>query len=332
MKQSTVLKISLCVAIVLSIVAINLMIRNPSEVKEPTIIYVNPPYESDAAHGKQYLTVMTDFQNCDFTNITYEEIDDLIFGWLTKDGEVEKVEINGSTEYTVNSTYNQSEVHVVIYYHTFPEKIETNYNTETQIEQNTETVETTLDNLMNESSIPEQTETEIKKENIESTNYFKIYAEDTISTLWDKGLRYGDTLEIQGKLHSTKDGDYYIGYAYSDVEIVNIPNKNIIYVDNYETLSYIEFEEEIYNSKSHKGIDKCKFCKVIGTLSNNNTLENVSLYFDDISYEYEVDVDELINECIAATKDQIHIDLPFSDINKYNYKWIRIRGVYNRSK
>lgn len=56
-----------------------------------------------------------------FTNITLSPIDDLVTGWITKDGQVEEVTIDGRTDYE-KDTYLSSDAEIIIYYHTFKEK------------------------------------------------------------------------------------------------------------------------------------------------------------------------------------------------------------------
>lgn len=53
-----------------------------------------------------------------FVNIKFEEHDDLIIGFLTKKGEVEKVSIDGNTDFEKNSCYMPN-VEIIITYHTF---------------------------------------------------------------------------------------------------------------------------------------------------------------------------------------------------------------------
>lgn len=190
MKQKTVLILSLTVIIILATLTIIIRYQQNDETMIKEII-VHPPYTSSEAKGKQYVEVLQEYQNAEFNDISFEKIDDLIFGWLTKDGEVEKVEINGSTDYTAETAYKQNEAKVMIYYHTFPEKTDTTNNTEEQIEENTETTDTTLDDIVNETNTTEKTES-----NEESTNNIVkftddiVYIEGAINTIFEesKGL------------------------------------------------------------------------------------------------------------------------------------------------
>ena len=74
---------------------------------------------SSDLEGEDYKDVMTLLQVAGFTNIEVEVIDDLITGWLTKDGEVEKVSINGDTDFYASSKFPYDSK-IVITYHTFP--------------------------------------------------------------------------------------------------------------------------------------------------------------------------------------------------------------------
>ena len=71
--------------------------------------------------GKDYQKVVDEFESSGFTNIKLEKLDDLVTGWLTKDGEVESVSVDGDTGYSADAWY-PADVEVIITYHTFPEK------------------------------------------------------------------------------------------------------------------------------------------------------------------------------------------------------------------
>ena len=71
--------------------------------------------------GEDYKDVVSDFEDNGFTNIKTEKLEDLITGWITKDGEVESVSVDGDVDYKANGWY-PNDVEVIITYHTFPEK------------------------------------------------------------------------------------------------------------------------------------------------------------------------------------------------------------------
>ena len=79
------------------------------------------PGESSDHQGIDYKNVVSDFEDSGFMNIKTETLEDLITGWLTKDGEVESVSVDGNEDYSANVWY-PNDVEVIITYHTFPEK------------------------------------------------------------------------------------------------------------------------------------------------------------------------------------------------------------------
>jgi hypothetical protein len=76
---------------------------------------------SDKLAGQNYQTVLSELQTMGFTNVTTKVLDDLVTGWLTKDGEVEQVNINGKTKFSANSSFPK-DAEIVVTYHTFPKK------------------------------------------------------------------------------------------------------------------------------------------------------------------------------------------------------------------
>jgi hypothetical protein len=93
------------------------------------------PSGSKNQEGKMYQEVIDEFEKKGFTNIQTETIEDLIIGWLTKDGEVENVSVDGDVEYSPDVWY-PNDVLVVVKYHTFPNKDENVVNEEKNSEDN----------------------------------------------------------------------------------------------------------------------------------------------------------------------------------------------------
>lgn len=79
------------------------------------------PSGSSVQKGRNYQSVYEDFEESGFTNIQFEVLDDLVTGWMTKDGEVESVSVDGDTGYS-SDTWYPVDVKVIITYHTFPNK------------------------------------------------------------------------------------------------------------------------------------------------------------------------------------------------------------------
>ena len=74
---------------------------------------------SSIQKGKDYQDIVNNFKEKGFKNIETEKLKDLITGWITKDGEVESVSVDGDKDYSPNVWYSNN-VKVVITYHTFP--------------------------------------------------------------------------------------------------------------------------------------------------------------------------------------------------------------------
>lgn len=77
------------------------------------------PARSQDLKGQSYQAVITTFRDAGFTNVETEVTDDLITGWLVKDGSVERVAINGSTSFAVGDRF-PADARIVVTYHTFP--------------------------------------------------------------------------------------------------------------------------------------------------------------------------------------------------------------------
>lgn len=91
------------------------------------------PSGSNAQKGRDYQEVYKQFEKKGFTNIQFEVLDDLVTGWLTKDGEVESVSVDGDTDYSSDKWY-PADVEVIITYHTFPGKESNDGSTITSFE------------------------------------------------------------------------------------------------------------------------------------------------------------------------------------------------------
>lgn len=79
------------------------------------------PSGSSVMEGLNYNEVVSKFENAGFTNIKTEAIEDLITGWLTKDGDVEEVLVNGDVNY-LSGKWVPVDTEVIIRYHTFSNK------------------------------------------------------------------------------------------------------------------------------------------------------------------------------------------------------------------
>ncbi len=76
------------------------------------------PHSAAVYEGNNYIEVVEELQKSGFTNVKTEVIYDLITGWITKDGEIESISVDGDTSYNADARYDTS-VPIIITYHTF---------------------------------------------------------------------------------------------------------------------------------------------------------------------------------------------------------------------
>jgi len=114
---------------------------------------IRMPSSSSDYKGANYQDVLAELQGAGFTNVESEVIDDLIIGWLIKDGEVEEVEVNGYTTFSTDSKYSK-DVKIVVSYHTFPEEESEEAAKETEITGQTEEVDKETERIEEAPSAP----------------------------------------------------------------------------------------------------------------------------------------------------------------------------------
>lgn len=83
-----------------------------------TLKSLNPPINSKKAKGENYLDIYDMFSQSGFVNIKYEIEYDLINGWITKDGSVKEVSINGNSKYSLEDVF-RPDAEIIITYHTY---------------------------------------------------------------------------------------------------------------------------------------------------------------------------------------------------------------------
>ncbi len=79
------------------------------------------PYSAHSLRKKNYIAVGDELQSLGFTEIYERQIKDLTTGWVKKDGSIEKVSVDGNSDFKKNSTYKY-DTKIVIEYHTFKKK------------------------------------------------------------------------------------------------------------------------------------------------------------------------------------------------------------------
>ena len=76
------------------------------------------PMSSNDYEGDNYKQVVKLLENAGFQNVETSEVTDLITGWITKDGEVDRVSINGDYDFDEGDIFPKDAT-VVVTYHTF---------------------------------------------------------------------------------------------------------------------------------------------------------------------------------------------------------------------
>lgn len=82
-----------------------------------TVEIYSPALSSKDAKGMNYEEVIDAFEDAGFTNIKTEIEYDIVTGWLTEDGEVKSVTINGDKKFDSNDKY-RLDAEIIITYHT----------------------------------------------------------------------------------------------------------------------------------------------------------------------------------------------------------------------
>lgn len=93
----------------------------PDPAAEEAPVRVAAPDAAGDFEGDDYGDVVDVLTEAGFTNVDTEVIPDLITGWLTKDGEVESVIVDGVSDFESGDEFDPG-VEVVVAYHTFPEE------------------------------------------------------------------------------------------------------------------------------------------------------------------------------------------------------------------
>ncbi|MEG1495745.1 MAG: DUF4839 domain-containing protein [Bacilli bacterium] len=117
--------IGIIVAVILVLAVVGIGLNSTDHTGE-----AETPAISEEQKGHMYKDVIALFKEQGFTNIKTQTIKDLIFGWTTKDGEVEHVSVGGDIDYSANTWYPE-DIEVIVTYHTFPDKRESS-NTDSE--------------------------------------------------------------------------------------------------------------------------------------------------------------------------------------------------------
>ena len=169
------------------------------------------PSGSDIMKGRAYEDVMEEFESNGFTNIKLEEIDDLITGLLTKEGEVEEVSVGGNVDYLADE-WVSADTEVIIKYHVFPESDETQtvQNNGEQSDNNQNSTEGTAQNTVSS----QDSDDVLTIKNCEALARILSLKSDHDDLYTDFAHEYkGMTIEFDGRIdYLTNHNDYKTRY------------------------------------------------------------------------------------------------------------------------
>ncbi len=187
---------------------------------------INLPISSHDLKDANYQDVIAKFENAGFTNVKTEVIDDLVFGWLTKDGEVEEVSVDGYKTFSTNSRYS-ADIDIVVSYHTFPadeeeEAAESSTPEPTEEAEPTERAESTVETEPTEKAqSTEETQSSAEEEIITADNNEEFAAVLNTKDPGDQiievfAVKYaGRTIEFDGNIASMSyHGNYTTRYDF----------------------------------------------------------------------------------------------------------------------
>lgn len=181
------------------------------------------PSSSSAMSGENYEDVIKIFEDAGFTNVKIEKIEDLITGWLTKDGEVEEVSVGGNVDYSEDK-WVLADTEVIIKYHTFADEIEKSEQVE-ESETNEENAITDMqyDNILNVDNCEEL------KAILNTKNEF----DPIIKEFADK--YYGKIIEFDGNTaYVSAHKDYNTRFNYLIYSVITMRHQHKDQVSNFK--------------------------------------------------------------------------------------------------
>lgn len=214
--------------------------------------------------GRNYEEVVSTLQNAGFTNIETEVLDDLIFGWLTEDGEVENVEIEGSTTFSSDSRFETS-AKIVVVYHTFPDTEQTSNTTtgdQALVTDESSTTPTSIEESKNEVVIATESVYEFayKKTGPQYTLYYLIDTDEKVVRYFstnDTGVLVGI---YSGELNDEIDILYTGGNMHEQIRFENAGDDSSIVVTGSDGFDWtysktnVSEAEEILNQDGYHDI------------------------------------------------------------------------------
>lgn len=98
-----------------------------------------------------YQSVQKQLENAGFENVSTQKIEDLTFGIFTKDGEIEKVTVNGNESFSKGDLF-EKDVSITIHYHTFKDYNNSEESTESNDAESSSNLESSSSSSEQEAS------------------------------------------------------------------------------------------------------------------------------------------------------------------------------------
>ncbi|NLJ40023.1 MAG: hypothetical protein GX352_00170 [Clostridiales bacterium] len=105
--------------ILIAALSIFALIESPKNASGNGVNDIKIPASASDLEGENYKDVIKRLESAGFSNVEGEMLENLITGWLTKDGEVERVSIDGITSFSEGQSFPKDS-EVIVTYHTFP--------------------------------------------------------------------------------------------------------------------------------------------------------------------------------------------------------------------
>ena len=109
----------LCIGLLMLVALFSFgMARYYEEAAKPDEDEICIPFSSNDLEGENFELVIYDLENAGFSDITTKMQADLVTGFITKEGSVESVSINGDSDFDEGDIFKE-DAKVVVIYHTF---------------------------------------------------------------------------------------------------------------------------------------------------------------------------------------------------------------------
>jgi len=233
MKNSTkIISMIIFMFVMVAVICIPVSISNHSNSNKNEG-KVEIPDSAASLEGENYQDVIEKFEKNGFENIKTKKIDDLVTGWVTKEGEVESVSVDNDKSFGSDEWYFP-DVPVVISYHVFPEESEDE------------------DSKNEDSKNRKQKE---KKDSVSAINPEDIEGKDVVEASQVlKNLNYKVTLlHDQSKMDLTGEIESYDENTKKEFVVVKLGDVN---EKDKEVTLYIDSLTNIAEKKKKAGMEK----------------------------------------------------------------------------